>query len=536
MFQLKMSAAIFVVVLALMGFAYFALTDNVTESIVRSETSELSMARRSVSDLRRIAELSLVAHVAPLAQEPFVIEQFSELRKMAADAESIDPLKRQKNRLKLFNFLIDWIEQYKKDLNTRLPSVNMADGEALHEAALTRPLEDWWGTAPDLVLAFVATPLRNSTGHVLVAHASRGQELQGGLNYAESLQVLVTAEETQKPAIDVVIWNDYEYLVVAAPCFDTEGFLVGTVVIGYQLGNGIVERLSSVVGDERLVLVYSVYHGERLYALDSTKVKDSFFDAPFRAVVIDDESAAIDFSSDVKFADLDPDKTYHTKIEGHQYLLQQQAWLSDPTGPRVGFFVLTDYEATIKPVTDLKWQIPLVGAVILVVALIITLIIIRSFLKPLEDIDVGIQEILATSNKEYIFRARAGNSLHAELVNSLNHLTAFLQGKAAPGDADQAWEELLVDLEPERPSIYGMQAVQVVASQEERDSLRGLYDDYMNKRKELNQHVDMDFDRFCRRIKRNEASLKEKHKAKSIEFSVAVADGKVVLKPTPIFD
>ena len=51
MFQLKMSAAIFVVVLALMGFAYFALTDNVTESIVRSETSELSMARRSVSSL-----------------------------------------------------------------------------------------------------------------------------------------------------------------------------------------------------------------------------------------------------------------------------------------------------------------------------------------------------------------------------------------------------------------------------------------------------------------------------------------------------
>jgi len=97
----------------------------------------------------------------------------------------------------------------------------------------------------------------------------------------------------------------------------------------------------------------------------------------------------------------------------------------------------------------------------------------------------------------------------------------------------------MVDLEPERPSVYGMQAVAAanpVTESEERDKLNALYKDYMEKREALGQHVDMDFDRFCRRIKRNETTLREKHKCKAIEFSVAVVDDKVVLKPTPVFE
>ena len=520
MFQLKISAAIFVVVLALMGFAYFTLTNSVTESILRGEAEELSLASKAVEESSFSAKQSLVARAQPLAKEQRVIELINRARNLANEAGGIEPLRRQANRVEIFDYLMDWRKGIARGINE-----SKSEGEPR--------LENWWGAKPDLVLAFVTVPLkRNRSGQVLLAYAEKGQELQGGLNYSESLPVLARTEEAQEPQIDVISWASFEYFVVSTPVFNNEDLLIGTVVIGYQLGSDLVDRLADVAIESQQAIVFS---GDRLYsASNSADVREKLYDAEFHPVELKDNQASIDFGTSVQHEDLESDAQYYFEVDGMRFLLQRNDWNFDPTGAsEVGIFMLTDFKEAVKPVDSLKYQIPLVGVVILLVALVITLIIIRSFLRPIEAIDVGIQEILA-GNKDYVFRASSGNPLHGELVNSLNQLSAFLQGRDIAGEGNANWDELMVDLEPERPSIYGMQAVQVVQSDKEKEALRALYDEYMAKRKELDQWVDMDFDRFCRRIKRNETSLKEKHNCKAVEFSVAVADGKVVLKPTPI--
>ncbi|MDX9719826.1 MAG: MXAN_5187 C-terminal domain-containing protein [Myxococcota bacterium] len=528
MFQLKISGAIVLVVLTIMGFAYFSLTSTVSNSIVEREIAELNLGRQAVGQLRYTAEEALKQSVDGLASDPVVGAELSKLRRLAVETASTKPLNEQSNRLILFNHLLDWGVTIEKNLQAQYGNLNRSDPAAAAEEALTRPIQDWWGAKPDMVLAFVAMPLKqNRTAAVLVAHAKKGAELIAGRDYSQDLPVLMRVIESKLPQTDVIAWDSFEYLAVASPVFDADGFVIGVVSIGYTLDAGLAERLGVSAGGNSLL----IFSGERLYAQESaTKLKDLFFQAKFEPY--DADAERFDADGATELASLKAGLSYLTELDGDEYLVQRQDWIVGSDGVRVGCFLLGHHAMAMKPVSDLQYQIPLVGLVILIVALLLSLYFIRSFVKPLEDIDIGIQEILA-GNRDYTFKARLDNPLHAELANSLNHLTAFLQGRRVEGE--DGWDQLMVDLEPERPSLYGMQAVQVV-SESEKESLKLLYEDYMAKRQELDQHVDMDFERFCRRIKRNETSLKEKHNCKSVEFSVAIADGKVVLKPKPIFD
>jgi len=521
-FQAKISAAVLAVVVAMVGFSYFVAAADVEQGILQDEVSDLSTARRSTTSTQRIANAALTAQAEEIATDPKVESELARLRQMALDIGGIEPLKKQSNRLPLFQHLLEWRQQFGMDLEAAYGEPR-SDAQSIEQALTTRPARDAWGR-PDLVLL-----KGDRVAQVLAVHAEEGLELTPALDHSENIPLLTEAMDGTTSGF--IHWTIHEFFVAVSPVHDDSGNVIGTIAVGYQLDSGFVERLSSITGEGIDVVISS---DQRLYASTDLEYRDEILGATFHPVA--DDGTEVDEGTEVDYESLESGETYVASMNDRRHLVQAHTWQpgEDPA-PRIGFLVISDLSQAMNPVDDLKMQILLFGAVILLIGLVLTAIFVRRFLRPLEDVAVGIQEILA-GNRDYIFRARPGNPLQGELVNSLNQLTAYLQGRAAPGEAEQQWDEMLVDLEPERPSIYGMQAVKVVTDDEEREELRELYDEYMTRRKELDQHVDMDFDRFCRRIKRNENSLKEKHGASSVDFSVAVSDGKVVLKPKLQFD
>lgn len=543
MFQVKISAAIIVVVVALMGFAYVAFTSNVTEGIVYSEHASVEASARSVQNVARTSELALIARSQTLASNSKFIAELGDLSTEEINAEM---LRNPSNRLKLFEFLLEWKTEYANRLEQMLPSLDVDDPGQLHQANLTRPLADWFGSTPELLLAF-------QYAHIVVAHAEKGTHAAlEARKYSQDLPFLVRAcgseceggEGEPSPQVDVIAWNSYRYFAVANPTFSGSGSdtkFIGNVVMGFQLGTEFVNRLGAHLDEStEVVLSLTAPNGDRT-RIPKTNLSDGLSEAEFAPVDVDTDNhtGLINEDAAVTFDDMESGKVYGTTIDGGQYLVTRIDWLYSPNGkPHTSFYVLTNLSQALGPVEELQYQIPFVGVLILLIALFVVMFIIRKFLNPLEEIDVGIQEILA-GDKDHIFRAKSGDNIHSELANSLNQVVAFLQGRKPPGEEEAEWDQLLVDLEPERPSIYGMQAIQPSqpdTDPEEKAALQDLYDLYMGKRKELDQHVDMDFDRFVRRIKRNEKKLIEKHGCTAVEFSVTVNDGKVVLKPTPIFE
>ncbi len=558
MFQLKLSGVVFVVLAVVIGFAYFSLSNSVSQSVLWGEAEQSHVAQRSLATLARTAEVALQARVEPLVEDAQLVEILSDLRTRTVEAGGVNELKQRVTgnwNHAIFNHLMTWANGYEQELRRRYGNFDSRDRVASHRAALERDPIDWWGARPDTLLAFISMPLKgNRTALVLAAHVKAGQELSGGRDFANDLPLVARAEAEGVPQTGVIVWDSNVFVAVAAPVQDLSGQIVGVVLLGYQLGGALADRFAGVLSPNQHVVFYyadpyfSGGDAPKGVAADAKSERRLYSDegaAALRDRLLTAESVPLIIRGDkvseeaqrVAFGELRPRQVYRAELEGKNYLLQRVPWLNDAI-PQAGFIVVSDLDAAMRSVSSLSLHLPLLGFLALFFAVIAILVLVRAYTKPLEEIDVGLQEILA-GNKEYVFRPRDGHRLQSALGNSLNQVTAFLQGKTSSAESDQAWDALMVDLEPERPSVYGMQAVAAanpVTESEERDKLNALYKDYMEKREALGQHVDMDFDRFCRRIKRNETTLREKHKCKAIEFSVAVVDDKVVLKPTPVFE
>jgi hypothetical protein len=111
-----------------------------------------------------------------------------------------------------------------------------------------------------------------------------------------------------------------------------------------------------------------------------------------------------------------------------------------------GFIVLSPLADAKKPVELAMTNILAMTAAVLLVGIILLLFFIHAFMKPVTVIEQGIGEILA-GNKDYVFEVDDKNSFFANVLQGLNLVSAFLQGKPMPDDPDGHgdWGELMGD-------------------------------------------------------------------------------------------
>lgn len=129
------------------------------------------------------------------------------------------------------------------------------------------------------------------------------------------------------------------------------------------------------------------------------------------------------------------------------------------------------------------------------------------------------------------------------LANALNVMMARLLGRPEPGDEEfddegnpivlgrVEFEEAVKPTSQKAPDPE----LAALAQESEPDYYKRVFTDYLAARKGIGQPDEVSFENFIAKLKMNEGKLKAQFHCKAVRFRVVTKDGKVSLKPVPIF-
>ncbi|QDG54180.1 hypothetical protein FIV42_26590 [Persicimonas caeni] len=280
-----------------------------------------------------------------------------------------------------------------------------------------------------------------------------------GDNVAEKYPIILEAIKDNETKTTMWTWSWSEsddanfYRVAIVPIRpDPSKPAAGVVVTGNPIGDGVAKRTQRLMagittkGDDidtvdradlEAAPAVAFFHGERIVGSTfSTPQEDSLKQSAFK---------------DAKILESDnPEQLLELEVDGEPYVGVVRYFTGEFEQPdkanKSGFIVLSSLQYATKPVGLAMTNIWLLGGAILLVGLIALLFFIQKFVKPAETIEQGIGEILA-GNKDYVFELRDEHPIFTSIVQGLNLMSAYLQGKPMPDDAEklEGWGELIGD-------------------------------------------------------------------------------------------
>ncbi|MEZ4359856.1 MAG: MXAN_5187 C-terminal domain-containing protein [Kofleriaceae bacterium] len=192
----------------------------------------------------------------------------------------------------------------------------------------------------------------------------------------------------------------------------------------------------------------------------------------------------------------------------------------------------------VSGISDVKKYIIFVGLGALAIAMLGLYLTHRRLIAQIDQVELGVIDII-NGNVDRTFRP-VGLELDG-LANGLNVMLARLLGRPEPGD-----EELDDDGNPivqGRVEFEDAEAgrgapdpeLAALAQESEPDYYKRLYTEYLEARRGIGQPDEVSFENFIAKLKVNEGKLRAQYQCKSVRFRVVTKEGKVTLKPVPIF-
>ena len=163
----------------------------------------------------------------------------------------------------------------------------------------------------------------------------------------------------------------------------------------------------------------------------------------------------------------------------------------------------------------------------------------RRLVAQADQIEQGVTDII-NGNVDRTFRP-VGLELDG-LANGLNVMLSRLLGRPEPGEEEFDEEgnpiipgrvEFDEDEEGARPAPDPDLAA--LAQESEPDYYKRVFTEYQVARKAVGATDDGSFENFIAKVKVNEGKLKAQYQCRAVRFRVVTKDGKVSLKPVPIF-
>ena len=186
-----------------------------------------------------------------------------------------------------------------------------------------------------------------------------------------------------------------------------------------------------------------------------------------------------------------------------------------------------------------KMYVILLGLTSLLLALLGMYLIHRRMIAQIDPIELGVADII-NGNIDRTFRP-VGAELDG-LANGLNVMMARLLGRPEPGDEefDDEGNPIVpgrVEFEEAEPTSEKAPDPELaaLAQESEPDYYKRVFTDYLAARKAIGQPDEVSFENFIAKLKMNEGKLKAQYHCKAVRFRVVTKDGKVSLKPVPIF-
>jgi hypothetical protein len=183
--------------------------------------------------------------------------------------------------------------------------------------------------------------------------------------------------------------------------------------------------------------------------------------------------------------------------------------------------------------------IALLGAGALAIALLGLYLSHRRLLAQVDQIELGVADII-NGNVDRTFRP-VGLELDG-LANGLNVMLARLLGRPEPGEEEfdeegnpivQGHVEFDDDSSAAPPDPDPDLAA--LARESEPDYYKRVYTEYLAARRAIGNPDEVSFENFIAKLKVNEGKLRAQYQCRAVRFRVVTKDGKVTLKPVPIF-
>src|SRR5262249_13398818 len=165
-------------------------------------------------------------------------------------------------------------------------------------------------------------------------------------------------------------------------------------------------------------------------------------------------------------------------------------------------------------------------------------------LNQVDQIELGVADII-NGNLDRTFRP-VGDELEG-LANGLNVMLARLLGRPEPGEEEfdedgnpivpgrvefeEADENAPAPVRPAGPDPE----LAALAQEPEPDYYKRVFTEYVEGHKQIGNPDEVSFENFIAKLRVNEGKLKAQYNCKAVRFRVIVKDGKVTLKPVPIF-
>lgn len=196
----------------------------------------------------------------------------------------------------------------------------------------------------------------------------------------------------------------------------------------------------------------------------------------------------------------------------------------------------------LAPITDpdntaatVKLFIALLGGGAIAMALLGLYLAHRRLLAQVDQIEVGVTDII-NGNVDRTFRP-VGLELDG-LANGLNVMLARLLGRPEPGE-----EELDDDGNPIFQGRVEFDEgdggtdpdLAALAQESEPDYYKRVYTEYLAARRTSGNPDEVSFENFIAKLKVTEGKLRAQHQCRAVRFRVVMKDGKVSLKPVPIY-
>lgn len=283
-----------------------------------------------------------------------------------------------------------------------------------------------------------------------VGVAALGKDLYSwfGADIAKQFPAIRDVADGGSPRIDYWMWSfkpaDEKrlYRVAIAPLRRSLAEKpTGVVVLGTMISDGLATREQRLVAgapekeSEEGDKPYFDYAPEVAF-YRGEQVAGSTFDSSLQ------EAVAKSLVDEGMFASDKPQLLGEVSVQETPYIvLSRQIHRGEPS---VGVAVFANLEHVRTPLGTLRVNVILIGAIFLIVGAFAIVFMVVRFVRPIEDLEDGIQEVIA-GNKDYVWEQQTGHELQTSLAQGMNLMSAYLQGKPMPDEdqAGQGWGDLM---------------------------------------------------------------------------------------------
>lgn len=375
---------------------------------------------------------------------------------------------------------------------------------------------------PDIVL------ITDDSGKVLARNADRNRMY--GMKLDTSLPAVAATLRDGEARHDV--WkkvDEGKVLALAAVAVRSgEGTIVGSLVVGYDLSNGLAQSEGKALGgrDVAFVVDDKVYSSSFTNETVAKQLRAHLF-GPIRVETGASMKGAIS-------------STWTASLDGADYV-GVLAPLPAADNSHVAYAVLTNRTRAIAMVPDATDTIIMLTIVFALVVIVYGFMMGNTIIKPIEELEEG---VLAVINGNTDLRLDTSNTDYGGLAYRINQLLNVLTG-VSEGDTEdaqgrvssvhqEAWKDSAFSDGasgvaaaggaggPAAPDVIDDPAVAAKLAAEPEDAYyKRVFAEYVAAKKAAGESVaNIPEDRFAQRLKGNEQALIKKHGCKAVRFQV----------------